>query len=178
MGLKLPDVEIEAQENELISSVPLELHLDEKIHFEAEIFLARGTSMDAILADLSRKGLPDPGAPRWPLEKALDIIAETYNERLFETGEGFGVYQESLVRNPPIRLFEAGMLKSMGDGSGKSLLEKIAWCDSQSSCRFQSGGRAKSGAMACLAAGGWRLLFRSGRPPLYKGRLCGCPALS
>lgn len=132
MGLKLPDVEIEAQENELISSVPLELHLDEKIHFEAEIFLARGTSMDAILADLSRKGLPDPGAPRWPLEKALDVIAETYDKRLFEAGEGFGVRQGEARPQPVYPAFLKRYAEEHRETAlGRSLLEKIAWCDSQ-----------------------------------------------
>lgn len=67
-----------------------------------------------------------------PLEKALDVIAETYDKRLFEAGEGFGVRQGEARPQPVYPAFLKRYAEEHRETAlGRSLLEKIAWCDSQ-----------------------------------------------
>ncbi len=92
MGLMIPDVDVEAHENQVYAEPPLELHLDQRIEFDAEIFLVEGDSLDVVVDWVKRHGLPQV-SPRWPLTETLDRIARAYNSHLWHEGRGWGTEQ-------------------------------------------------------------------------------------
>ena len=59
MGLMVPDVEAESQENQVYAEPPLELHLEQRVQFDAEIFLVDGDSLDVMVDWVKRHGLPN-----------------------------------------------------------------------------------------------------------------------
>jgi len=132
MGLKLPDVEIEAQENKLFADQPLEIHLGERIAFDAEIFLADGNSMEVVYDYVTRHGMPDPGEPRWPYRDAIERIARAYDSHLFFEGKGFGnkAYPEHISPMVPAFL-RRYIFENPSTALGISLADKIKWCDAQ-----------------------------------------------
>ncbi len=129
MGLMVPAVETDNQENQPLMEPPLELHLDQQVHFDAEIFLVEGNSLDVMADWLARHGLPNAPTPRWPLEEALDRIAEAYTTHLWHEGEGFGTQQRSGEIQPTVpRFAEAYIERRSGAALAAALQEKIDWC--------------------------------------------------
>jgi len=133
MGLKLPDVEIEAQENKLFADQPLEIHLGERMSFDAEIFLVDGNSMDVVHDWVTRHGMPDPGEARWPYRDTIERIAKAYDGHLFFEGKGFGNKAYPNHIGPNVPPFLRRFIKENADTPlGKSLKKKVDWCDAES----------------------------------------------
>lgn len=135
MGLMVPDVETEAFENKVYADPPLELHLDQRITFDADIFLSQGDSLQVITDWVKRKGMPKP-CPRWPYEETLDRIATAYNTRFWYEGKGFGNEQHPQHTGPSIPAFLEQYVQEHPDTQlGKELKEKLEWCSKQPGCK-------------------------------------------
>lgn len=133
MGLKLPDAEVDAQENRLESPDALELHLDQRIAFTADVFLYRGNGADAVARHVAERGLPDPGRPRWEYGEALTRMAAAYDVRFFTEGKGFGIPQNFGSRSGPQPEYPAFLRRYVEENAGTALAEslrrKLDWCD-------------------------------------------------
>ncbi len=133
MGLMVPDVEIEAQENQVYREPPLELHLKQWVNFDAEIFLVQGDSMDVVLDWVKRHGMPEPPEPRWQYREALDRIAAAYTSHYWHEGVGFGVQQTEHSIHPRVpRFAERYIDQNPGSALAQSLADKVAWCKQNS----------------------------------------------
>jgi hypothetical protein len=136
MGLSLPSVAWGAEENippqRGIKPGPaaLELTPGNPIHIEAEIFLAKGNSLDVLVDWVKRHGLPEPPAPRYPLAEAMDRIARQYNTSFWHEGRGWGKTAEQANPNPPAFL-ERYAREGRDRETAKGLAEKIAWAHQQ-----------------------------------------------
>lgn len=132
MGLMIPDVEIEAQENQVYREPPLELHLDQRVEFDAEIFLVEGDSLEVITAWVKRHGMPEPPEPRWPLPEALHRIAQAYHELYWHEGRGFGVEQHERGVRPSVpRFIERYIAENLPSPLAQELKAKVDWCRGQ-----------------------------------------------
>lgn len=105
LGLMIPDVKTEADENKLFAS-PFEIHKGQRIRFSACILTGKGTSVDALAEYVKHNGMPAP-SPRFSLDEALDKIADAYNTNLYDTEKGFGYEQAGshYSKNPPSFLY-------------------------------------------------------------------------
>lgn len=131
LGLMVPDVDVEAHENQVYAEPPLELHLKQRISFDAEIVLCEGSSLDVLVDWVKRHGMPEPPAPRWSLLEALDHIAMAYTTHLWHEGRGFGTPQRDAV-GPSVPRFAERYLSEFGKGGpAASLREKVKWCEAQ-----------------------------------------------
>jgi hypothetical protein len=132
MGLMVPDVFAEEEENKVWAEPPLELHLKQRVEFDAEIWLSEGDSLDTVVDWVRRHGLPAPPQPRWPFEEALDRIAAAYNARFWHEGEGFGTAQHPEGIRPTVpRFVEPYLARHPGSPISEALERKIAWCVTQ-----------------------------------------------
>ena len=147
---------------------PLELHLEQRIEFDAEIFLVEGNSLDVITDWVTRHGLPEPPAPRWPFEEALDIIAGAYNTNFWHEGKGFGTPQTPGSIGPHVPGFVDGYFARRPETPlVKELRAKVAWCQAAGASRAKRiagsairGSSAAAGERAghtITTAGGWIL---------------------
>jgi hypothetical protein len=91
MGLMLPSSAQDGEENEVYPRAAKPVVLGTQFHFSAEVFLAEGNSLDVVTDWVQRHGLPQPPAPRQPLETVLERIAQAYNSNLWTDGEGWGM---------------------------------------------------------------------------------------
>lgn len=133
MGLMVPDVQEEAQENKPMADVPMELHIGQYVDLEAELFLVKGNSVDVMCDWVKRHGLPEIQNPRWGLEEALDRIANAFNTNLWHEGEGFGIKQREGDKVSPVApdFLRRYVAEHQGQPIAAELAEKIAWCDAQ-----------------------------------------------
>lgn len=132
LGLMLPDVEVEALENNVSSEPPLELHHEQWLRFDAELFLVEGTSLDVVTDYVKRRGLPWPPEPRWPLEAALHRIAGAYTTHLWHDEKGFGTAQtESTIQPHSPRFAAAYVARYAGSEIATRLAEKLEWVEAQ-----------------------------------------------
>ena len=130
-GLMVPDVDAESRENQVLAEPPIELHPDQRIDFDAEIFLVEGDSLAVVVDWVKRHGLPS-AEPRWPLPEALDRIASAYNTRFWQEGKGFGSAQhEDSFRPTPPRFAARYIETHVGSPLAESLKEKVDWCRQQ-----------------------------------------------
>jgi len=129
LGLMVPEVHTEAEENRVYAEPPLELHLKQRVNFQAELFLVNGgNSLDVVVEWVKRHGLPEP-QPRWPIPEALDRIAAAYNGHLWHEGQGFGTQQHGGPIRPHVPRFTEGYIARNPDSPlAKGLAEKVAWC--------------------------------------------------
>lgn len=136
LGLMVPDVDVEAHENQVYAEPPLELHLEQRIAFDAEIFLVKGSSLDVIVGWVKRHGMPEPPEPRWPLDEALNRIVRAYTTHLWHPGRGFGTPQRDDAIAPVVPRFAHRYLEEYGDTPlAASLRKKVAWCQEQPDTR-------------------------------------------
>tara|TARA_R110002050_G_scaffold141496_2_gene266709 strand:+ start:63963 stop:66098 length:2136 start_codon:yes stop_codon:yes gene_type:complete len=133
MGLMIPDASIEGFENEVVASQPLELKIGQMIHFDAEIWLSEGSSMDVMLDWVKRHGLPEPSDPKWSYTETIDRIANAYNTNLWHEGEGFGIRQrpENKIRPNVPSWLDRYIKENKGTKLSKELQKKVDWCRSQ-----------------------------------------------
>ena len=129
LGLMVPDADTEDHENRVSAEPPLELHLGQRIDFEAEVFLCAGGSLDVLVDWVKRHGMPPPPEPRWPLEQALDRIAAAYTTHLWHEGAGFGAAQTPTGIGPREPGFARQYLRRVpGTPLALSLQDKVSWC--------------------------------------------------
>jgi len=135
LGLMVPQVEVEAQENQVYMDPPLEMHLDQQVNFDAEVFLTEGDSLSVIVDWVRRHGLPEP-TPRWPIPEALERIAHAYNTHLWHLGEGFGTPQHRRQIHPSVPRFAEGYFElAPSSPEAMALKEKVEWCREQLAIR-------------------------------------------
>jgi hypothetical protein len=145
MGLMLPSVAWGMEENTppvrstKPGPAPLELSPGSPIHIEAEVFLAKGNSLDVVVDWVKRHGLPEPPTPRYPLSEAMDRIARQYNTSLWHEGRGWGKTADEANAYPPVFL-EHYAREGRDREIAKGLAEKLAWASKQpQSGRFKQG---------------------------------------
>jgi len=135
MGLSLPSAAWGIQENRLPTHTKepkgdIELAPGTPIRIEAEVFLAKGNSLDALVAWVKRNGLPEPPQPRYSLTEALDRIARAYNNNLWHEGRGWGRTPEQARLHIP-----AFLERYAKEGSDietlKSIKAKLDWIRQQ-----------------------------------------------
>ena len=129
MGLMVPDATIEGHENQVTSSIPLELKIDQTINFDAELWLSEGNSVDVLTDWVVYNGLPKPSEPRWTYKEILDRIANAYNTNFWHEGKGFGLVQrpeKSITPNVPDFLLRY-IRENKRSKTAKALQEKIDW---------------------------------------------------
>jgi hypothetical protein len=132
IGIMLPDVQTEAEENNVSASPAMELHLDQIVEINAEISLSKGNSMQSVTDWVKRHGMPDIKADHQYFKNKLEIIANAYNTNLWFENRGFGCKQNE----DDISTDVPGFLKryvAENDTSplAVSLKEKIRWCESR-----------------------------------------------
>jgi hypothetical protein len=151
MGLMLPSVAWGWEENAppvrstKPGPAPLELSPGSPMHIEAEVFLAKGNSLDVMVDWVRRHGLPEPPAPRYPLAEAMDRIAREYNTSLWHEGRGWGKTADKASAPPPLFL-ERYAREGRDRETAKGLAEKLAWSRQQiESGKVQLGPRPNYG---------------------------------
>ena len=130
LGIMLPDVRTESQENKPVADEVLEMHIGQRIHFAAEIYTVKGRSLDALVAWVKRRGLPVP-TPRFSEETFFEKTANAYNTGLWYEGEGFGIKQfpgAGVGKGVP-GVLRRWIAENPDHPVAKELSEKIAWCD-------------------------------------------------
>ena len=140
LGLMVPDVKTESEENKPFADVPLEMHIGQEITWDADLFLVRGNSLDVMVDWVRRTGMPAV-TPRWELHDALDKFANAYNTNLWHEGLGWGALQEpSWKANVQVPNFLRRYVKEHeGTQLAKELAEKIAWADAHGSKPTEGG---------------------------------------
>ena len=138
LGLMVPDVDVEAHENQVYANPPLELHPEQRIEFDAEIFLCEGRSLNVLVDWVQRHGMPEPPTPRWPLSEALERIAKAYTTHLWHTGKGFGTPQRNAIGPALPRFAERFLDLNPNSHYAGALREEIEWCRMQSNFRSNS----------------------------------------
>lgn len=130
LGLMVPDASIEGHENEVTAGqVPLELKIGQKINFDAELWLSKGNSVDAIVDYVTRNGLPEPSKPRWPYQETLGKIANAYNTNFWHEGKGFGLVQrpEKKIKPNVPGFLNRYIAENRKTQLAKELRQKIDW---------------------------------------------------
>ncbi len=132
LGLMTPDAVLESQENQVCVEVPLELHPEQQINFDAEIFLVEGSSLEVLTDWTKRHGMPITSATQLELHQALDSIVTAYTGPLWHEGLGFGTAQTPDGIKPCPPRFAAEYLDRFPDAPlAESLKAKIEWCREQ-----------------------------------------------
>lgn len=136
LGLMVPSAAWRRAENVTWAEPPYVLGANGRVRFAAEIFMAQGTSLDVLLAWLARHGMPEPPAPRYPLEEALERIARAYDSHLWREGQGFGqvlMFGQERTGSPTEPIFaERYIAEHAGTPLAEGLRHKVAWCRQQS----------------------------------------------
>ncbi len=131
LGLMLPAVQLEALENQVYAEPPLELHKEQWIEFEAELFLVEGDSLAVVTDWVKRHGMPEVSA-RWSLPEALERIASAYNNHLWHEGKGFGTTQTPNDIRPSAPRFLGGYIaRNPASELARGLQTKLEWCRQQ-----------------------------------------------
>ena len=133
MGLMLPDAQTEAEENQVNANPAMELHLDQMIEMNAEIFFSSGSSLQAVVDWLKRHGTPHVKTDQQYFKEVLDKIAYAYNTNLWFENRGFGCKQneEGISAKVPDFL-KRYVAENSPSTLADSLKQKIEWCESHS----------------------------------------------
>lgn len=133
IGIMIPDVKSEEQENKPYADVPLEIHIGQHFEFSAQLYTVKGSSLDALVDYVKRTGLPKVTNPKYTPGQALEAIANAYNTNLWHTGEGFGIKQresDTISRGVP-GFLRRYVSEHKGERLAEELTAKIAWCDEE-----------------------------------------------
>lgn len=129
LGLMVPRVFSDEQENQVYAEPPLELHFQQLINFNAEIWISDGDSIDVFVDKIKRGGLPAVPEPRWPFRQVLDRIASAYTTRFWHEGKGFGTRQFPDGVQPSEPRFADRFIRENSESQVARILEgKINWC--------------------------------------------------
>ncbi|MBR2950261.1 MAG: hypothetical protein IKC46_10385 [Lachnospiraceae bacterium] len=134
LGLMIPDVKAESEENKPMADIPLEMHIGQHITWDVDLFITPGNSLDVMTEWVKKAGMPAV-LPRWELNDALDRFANAYNTNLWHEGQGWGALQEPDWKasvNVPAFL-RRYVKENEGSQLASELAEKIAWCDANGS---------------------------------------------
>lgn len=145
MGLMVPDATIESHENQVYAEPPLEVKNEQRVEFDAEVWLSTGNSLQVVVDYVKRHGLPEPPAPRWPLEETLHQIAQAYNTNLWHDGRGFGIPQLNQIGPQPPGFLDRYLRENADTPLARQLQEKVDWCRAQR--RPASGGEPSREAL-------------------------------
>jgi len=129
MGLMVPSVNSDAEENGVFADPPLEMHLDQMVRFESQIFLVQGNALDVITDWVARNGLPEVEHSTEYYHAALDRIATAYNTNLWKDNTGFGNEQDKYKPHVP-GFLRRYVDENQGSELAAQLTQKITWCDS------------------------------------------------
>jgi hypothetical protein len=158
LGLMVPDVEVDAHENQVYADPPLELHPEQMIDFECEIFLCDGRSLDVVVDWVQRHSMPQPPPPRWPMPEALERIAKAYTTHLWHEGKGFGTPQRNAI-GPSVPRFADRFLRDYSQSpTAEVLRDRINWCRNQSNFRLSPRSIQPTSTQEGLIARGVNLL--------------------
>lgn len=129
MGLMIPDAATEGHENEVTAKIPLELKIDQKINFDAYLWLSKGNSVDVLTDWVKRQKLPEPSKPIWPHKETLDRIANAYNTNFWHEGQGFGITQrpEHTIKPNVPEFLKRYVAENRRSSLAKELQKKINW---------------------------------------------------
>lgn len=130
MGLMFPAATAPHRENALESDQGIAFLLGMESRFEGEIRVGKGDSLDLMAEWAAEKRLPEPPAPRYDLEEALDRIARAYNGHLWIEGKGWG--QDDAEASPRIPHFlDAYIAAGRDREAAEGLRAKAAWARQQ-----------------------------------------------
>jgi hypothetical protein len=126
LGLMIPSGRWGMMENELRADPPVRVPRGIKLALDAEISVVQGTSLDVVVDWVRRKGLPDPGMPRYQWTEVLDRIARAFNTNLWMDGKGWGFTGQGSRAVPGLvtQYIEQGADREVAEG----LVEKVEWC--------------------------------------------------
>ncbi|MHB1355436.1 MAG: hypothetical protein ACYCZF_05615 [Anaerolineae bacterium] len=133
MGLMWPSVRQGLNENTLSANPALKASPGLRLVLAAEIAVVAGRSLDVVVAWVKRKGLPEPGLPRWPWKTVYDKTLHALDTNLFREGKGFAPSAfdrgEGVPVVPPIvrQYIAEGLDRVLAE----SLKRKAEWCDAQ-----------------------------------------------
>ncbi len=134
LGVMWPSARWGMEENALSADPPIQIRKGLKLVLDAEISVvapAEGAadSLDVVVDWVKRHGMPDPGAPRYSWEDALERIAAAYNSNLWVEGQGWGHSGKGSPHVPQFVTWyaEHGANQKISQG----LREKIAWAGRQ-----------------------------------------------
>jgi len=141
MGLMLPLLQRGRRANALAADPPVWLRISDTVAFDAEVFLAAGDSLAAVLDWVARHGLPEPPEPRYPLEEALERIARAYNSNLWYDGKGWGGMRLTGIPREPTpnvpQFLERYISRDPDGATARGLAEKLAWARTQTTGRHE-----------------------------------------
>lgn len=141
-GLMLPSARWGLRENQLEADPPVPVPRGMRLDLDAAISVVNGTSLDAVVEWVRRNGMPDPGAPRYDWEDALDRIAEAYNSHLWVDGQGWG-FRGRGSPNVPRFVLDYARHGRCAD-TARGLKEKVAWCLKQQGRRASAAQRRRA----------------------------------
>jgi len=129
MGLMWPSARWGLGENALEGEPPLKVHGGTRLELDGEISTVAGTSLDVVTDFVRRRGLPDPGKPRYEFGEALRRIARAYNDNLWIEGKGWGIRGQG---SPHVPDFLRACLELVDDAElTRGLNSKIRWAGKQ-----------------------------------------------
>ena len=134
LGLMWPSARWGLKENALEADPPLEVRKGTRFVLDAQISIVRGTSLDVVLDWVKQHGMPDPGAPRYEWQEALDRIATAYNSSLWVEGEGWrGDYWAPAPKGRPVvpRSVDYYIEHGRNRQLAAELKRKADWCRTQ-----------------------------------------------
>jgi hypothetical protein len=116
------------RENTLRANPPVRVQGGTGLNLCGVITAVRGTSLDVVVDFVKRRGMPDPGRPRYDFPEALERIARAYNTNLWIQDVGWGVRGQG---SPNVPGFLREYLKNRGGDLAGELGEKVKWADGQ-----------------------------------------------
>ncbi len=126
LGLMLPSARWGLRENQLEADPAVIVPRGTKLNLDATISVVKGTSVDVVIDWVKRNGMPDPGAPRYGWEHALERIAKAYNTHLWIEGQGWGFRGKG---SPSVPQFVSDYIRRGGESEiVRGLKDKAAWC--------------------------------------------------
>ncbi|MHB9033813.1 MAG: hypothetical protein ACYC6L_12295 [Anaerolineae bacterium] len=133
LGLMWPSVRQGLPENALSAQPPLKASQGLRLRINAEIAVVPGRSLDVVAAWVKRKGLPEPGAPRWPWKVAYDKFMRAFDTNLWRAGQGFapGAFDRGNGVPAVPACVRAYIEKGEDRALAASLKLKADWCDAQ-----------------------------------------------
>ena len=151
IGLMLPQAEGLKDENQIYAEPPMEVHLYEQFRVDAQIFMCKGNSSDAIAYYVKKNGLPeiDGMDDAETYRNVLRKIAHHFNTNLWDSEKGFGYPQRNAYSFGVPGCVRRFTTEYPDDPETPGLIEKIRICDEKTG---QNQGRQASRTADASAA--------------------------